>query len=201
MRGALKGFLLYGLILLAIAAVGLVILVVPEPPQIDESILDTVTLENGRFALDGLTAEMSEADVAASLDARNLVYTSSQDADVVWVQNMQDTWLSLADATRIRELGKVTMRRSYYFENDRLTSIELEGKPTKKQSADTIEGFEVLRETLDQAFFPHSRKLGDSVTAVSGVTYEWQGEDGSLLLLSGSADAAGKLSILIRIMV
>ena len=70
-RSALQKVLILG----AVAAVVAVIVFFATRPAISESILDTVTLEDGRFSVDGLRAGMTRDEVAAHLDERNLVYS------------------------------------------------------------------------------------------------------------------------------
>ena len=90
-------------------------------PAISESILDTITLEDGHYSLDGLRAGMTRDEVAAHLDDRKLVYFDGQPTVYLLRGSVETasgtTWISLSDETRVKELGRVTVRRTYYFQD------------------------------------------------------------------------------------
>ena len=138
-RSALQKVLILG----AVAAVVAVIVFFATRPAISESILDTVTLEDGRFSVDGLRAGMTRDEVAAHLDERNLVYSDGKPA-VYLLQGTVDvpsdtTWVSLSDETRVTELGRVTVRRTYYFREGGLTHIDLKTTVEKGNVVDDVE--------------------------------------------------------------
>ena len=155
-RSVLQKVIILGSIALVVAA----IVFLATRPAISASILDTVTLENGRYTLDGLRAGMTRDEVAAQLDERNLVYFDGEPymypegtpAAQKYAAAEDTTWISLSDETRVTELGNATIRRTYYFRDGLLTHIDLETDVTKGSVEDDIERFYALLDVLEEAY-------------------------------------------------
>ncbi len=181
-RSALQKVLILG----AVAAVVAVIVFFATRPAISESILDTVTLEDGRFSVDGLRAGMTRDEVAAHLDERNLVYSDGKPT-VYLLQGTVDvpsdtTWISLSDETRVTELGRVTVRRTYYFREGGLTHIDLKTTVEKGNVVDDVERTMGLVAALESRF---GDAEGDRLDGLEDTTGErilsWFGEEDSEL--------------------
>ena len=173
-------------ILGTIAVVVAVIVFFATRPAISESILDTVTLEDGRFSVDGLRAGMTRDEVAAHLDERNLIYVdgapSTNLVQGTYRLPTDTTWISLSDETRVTELGRVTVRRTYYFRDGSLSHVDLETTVEKGNVADDVERTENLVDVLESKF---GDSEGDHLDGFEDTTGErllsWFGEEESEL--------------------
>ena len=142
-HSALQKIIILGAIALGVA----VIVFLSTRPAISESILDTVTLENGRFSVDGLRAGMTRDEVASYLDEQKLLYFDGEPttypegtpAAQKYADVEDTTWLTLSDETRVTELGRVTVRRTYYFREGGLTHVDLETELEKGNIVDDVE--------------------------------------------------------------
>lgn len=177
-----KDILKYLLGLAAVAAVIGVILFFATRPQISGSILDTVTQENGAFVFDGLRKGMTEAEVRAHLDARELFYFSP-DESKPYGALVGDRWLTVSDEERIDELGRVTIRRTYYFEDDALSYVELETVAVKNRVQDDLQRVDGLIRRLEEAFGPGENEFAGSVFDMGETHFVWAGEAGTSLRL------------------
>ncbi|MDD6275058.1 MAG: hypothetical protein PUA86_10255 [Clostridiaceae bacterium] len=194
MKAWLKEFgrsVLQKVIILGSIALGVtVIIFLFTRPAISESILDTVTLEDGHFSVDGLYAGMTRDEVAAYLDARKLVYFDGQ--TIVYPEDtpkseffrnaLGTSWISLSDETRVTELGNVTVRRTYYFRDGALTHVDLETDVAKGKIADDVKRTEKLVAALENRF---GEAVGDRLDGFEDTTGErilsWFGEGDSEL--------------------
>ncbi len=178
------------LILGAVAAVVAVIVFFATRPAISESILDTVTLEDGHFSVDGLRAGMTRDEVAAHLDERKLVYFDGKPGVYLLKGTVEvpsgTAWISLSDETRVTELGRATVRRTYYFQDGLLTHVDLETDVVKGKITDDIARVVTLIETLDSAFGQSSGPELDGLAEAPGERiHAWYGaEDSELSVLA-----------------
>lgn len=181
-RSVLQKIVILGTIALVVA----VVVFFATRPAISESILDTVTLEDGRFSVDGLRAGMTRDEVAAHLDERNLIYVDGAPRTSL-VQGTyrlptDTTWISLSDETRVTELGRVTVRRTYYFRDGSLSHVDLETTVEKGNVADDVERTENLVDVLESKFGDAG---GDRLDGFEDTTGErilsWFGEEESEL--------------------
>lgn len=177
-----KDILKYLLGLAAVAAVIGVILFFSTRPQISGSILGRVSMEDGAFTLDGLEKGMSEAEVRAILDERELFYFSPDESQSYGTL-VKDRWLTVSDEERIDELGRVTIRRTYYFDNDQLTHIDLETVAVKNRVKDDLERLEGLIQTLEEAFGEVDLHFGEVLGDLGETHFTWEGEGTSSLYL------------------
>lgn len=184
-RSVLQKVIILGSIALGVA----VIVFFATRPAISEGILDTITLEDGHYSLDGLHAGMTRDEVAAHLDERKLVYFDGQPAVYLLRGSVEatsgTTWISLSDETRVTELGGVTVRRTYYFHDGLLTHVDLETDVAKGRIADDIERVGKLIETLESAFGPASGPPLDGFAETPGErVYAWYGTTDSEISIS-----------------
>lgn len=188
-RSVLQKVIILGSIALGVT----VIIFLFTRPAISESILDTVTLEDGHFSVDGLYAGMTRDEVAAYLDTRKLVYFDGQ--TIVYPEDtpkseffrnaLGTSWISLSDETRVTELGNVTVRRTYYFQDGLLTHVDLETDVAKGKIADDIERVGTLIETLESTFGPASGPALDGFAETPGERVcTWYGTEDSELSVS-----------------
>lgn len=181
-RSVLQKVIILGSIALGVT----VIIFLFTRPAISESILDTVTLENGHFSVDGLYAGMTRDEVAAYLDAQKLVYFDGKPKAYLTQGTVEAstgmTWISLSDETRITELGNVTVRRTYYFRDGALTHIDFETDVAKGKIADDIKRTEKLIAALESRF---GEAVGERLDGFEETTGErilsWFGEGDSEL--------------------
>ena len=188
-RSVLQKVIILGSIALGVT----VIIFLFTRPAISESILDTVTLEDGHFSVDGLYAGMTRDEVAAYLDTRKLVYFDGQ--TIVYPEDtpkseffrnaLGTSWISLSDETRVTELGNVTVRRTYYFRDGALTHVDLETDVAKGKIADDVKRTEKLVAALENRF---GEAVGDRLDGFEDTTGErilsWFGEGDSELSVS-----------------
>ncbi len=192
------------LIILAVLAAIAVIFWVENLPLITEGLTDTVTLEDGRFTVNGVRAGMTRADVVAWLESQGLPYTESSADDLLnaqWPEGYNGrmrpeqlpvnlSWISIQGNTRIEELGKITVWRTYYFTDGLLTHVELETNPVQGDIRDIVQRFRLLVLTAERAFGGPRDVLGSEWLPYDfsrpGVDQAlWQGADGSSLELCG----------------
>lgn len=184
-RSVLQKVIILGSIALGVA----VIVFFATRPAISESILDTITLEDGHYSLDGLRAGMTRDEVAAHLDDRKLVYFDGQPTVYLLRGSVETasgtTWISLSDETRVKELGRVTVRRTYYFQDGLLTHVDLETDVVKGKIMDDIARVGTLVETLESAFGPASGPDLDGFAEKPGErVLAWYGTEDSELSVS-----------------
>ena len=184
-KSAGKKLLILGVIAAAIAA----ILFLAARPVISESILDTVKLENGVFAMNGLEAGSTREDVTAWLDSRRCTWAEGKKIehaegtyyDELFRELDGVDWISLSDTTRVAELGRVTVRRTYYFRDGLLTHADLETDPSKRAPENMLKRMDAVTEALTEAFGPPDLNDGPGRLADEyGEAYvTWEGEGGS----------------------
>lgn len=188
-RSVLQKVIILGSIALGVT----VIIFLFTRPAISESILDTVTLEDGHFSVDGLYAGMTRDDVAAYLDAQKLVYFDGQ--TIVYPEDtpkseffrnaLGTSWISLADETRITELGSTTVRRTYYFRDGALTHIDFETDVAKGKITDDIGRAGNLIAALKSAFGPAAGPdLKEFAETPGDRVFTWYGGENSELSVS-----------------
>ncbi len=148
------------LILAAIALAVAAVVFFATRPVVSESILETVRLEDGAFTLDGLRAGTTREDVIAWMDAHHYAWTEGQKyehAEGSYYETFFEdldgvSWISLSYETRVSELGRATVRRSYFFRDGLLTHVDLEMDPSKKPPEDSIARMEAAANALTGAF-------------------------------------------------
>ena len=148
------------LILGSIALVTAAVLFIASRPVMREPIAETIRREGSAFTVDGLGAGTTREDVIVWMDARHYTWTEGQKREYVegtyYDELFRDlegvTWISLAEETRVSELGSASVRRHYYFRDGLLTHIDLEMDPTKKPPAEGVRRTEAVTKALEAAW-------------------------------------------------
>lgn len=184
-RSVLQKVIILGSIALGVT----VIIFLFTRPAISESILDTVTLENGHFSVDGLYAGMTRDEVAAYLDAQKLVYFDGKPKAYLTQGTVEAstgmTWISLSDETRVTELGGTTVRRTYYFRDGLLTQVDFETDVAKGKITDDIGHAGNLIAALESAFGPAAGPdLKEFAETPGDRVFTWYGGENSELSVS-----------------
>ena len=186
MKAILKKYglalLRYLLTLCGIAVVIGLIVFFSTRPRIDGSILDSVVWDDGVYEFEDITRGMTEDEVKAYLDGRELLYFTSDDG-TPYGQRLEDTWITLSDNQRITELGNVTIRRSYCFKYGELAYIDMETVAVKNRVKDDLARVEDLLAALEAEFGPGQNLYGGEFSDMGEVHYLWQGEDSTSILL------------------
>ncbi len=192
------------LIVLGVLAAIAVFIWVENRPLRTESLADIVTLEDGRFAVDGFQAGTPQDDVVAWLEEQDLPYSGS---DLDYYLNLYHgdrftsavipkrypngaSWVSIQGNMRIEELGKINVRCTYYFNDGLLTYVDLEAEPVRGKIRNAVRDFRQMALAAESAY-GSAQNLGGDVW----VPYDfsrpgedrllWYGAEGSSLEIFG----------------
>ena len=192
------------LILGSIALVVAAVLFIASRPVIREPIAETIRREGSAFTVDGLGAGTTREDVIAWMDARHYTWTEGQKREYVegtyYDELFRDlegvTWISLAEETRVSELGSASVRRHYYFRDGLVTHIDLEMDPTKKSPAEGVRRTEAVTKALEAAWdAPTSADELQRLLEDYGETYTvWEDRDGGVDVIARRWAVTDRLS-------
>lgn len=192
------------LIVLAVLAAVAAVFCLQSRPLRTESLTEAVTLEDGRFAVNGLRAGMTREDVIAWLEEQGLPYSENgpgyylnqyrgsdpDSSDELKSTSLGFSWISIQGNTRITELGKVNVHPTFCFSGGLLTSVDLETEPVRGSILKSVQDFRLTVLAAELAYGEaQSMNGGDWIPYDFSRPGEdralWQGAYGSSLELCG----------------
>ena len=179
------------LVILSVLAAALFVYWYGTRPTVTESLLDSISMEDGSFSYRGLRADMSDTEVKAWLDERDLLCTEGAPVGSVhyqagWYQVEDITWIIQSGEMRIRELEKLPFRCTFYFKRGRLTHVDLESDLVRGDLTEVLQKYRMAVYALETKFGTASGNFAQ--TGPDGLgekTAFWLGEGTSRLELSG----------------